>query len=185
MLEEIYKETHERMKRTVEATEKDFSHIRTGRPSPALLDRIFVEVYGTRMAINQLATIAVQQPRSLIVRTFDKANLGAIERAILMSDLGLNPVNDGKDLRIEIPPLTEERRKELVKVVRKKAEEGKIAIRNIRRDSRDETEMLKEDKEITEDDFEKAMDKIQEITDEFIKKIDEHLEKKEHEIMHF
>ena len=185
MLDQIYNETQDRMSKSVEATEKDFSHVRTGRPSPALLDRVFVEVYGARMAINQVATISVQQPRSLMIRPFDKSNIAAIERAVQMSDLGLNPANDGKNIILEIPPLTEERRKELAKIVRKKAEEGKVAVRNIRRDSRDQVEMLKEDKAISEDDMEKAMEKIQKTTDDYIKKIDEHLEKKEHEIMHF
>ncbi|MEW5944983.1 MAG: ribosome recycling factor [bacterium] len=185
MLEEVFEETTERMKKSVEATDRDFSRIRTGRPSPALLERIMVEAYGSKMPINQLATISVQPPRTLVVRPFDRENLNAIERAVQMSDLGLTPGNDGKNIHMEIPPLTEERRKELVKVVRKKAEEGRVAVRSIRRDSREQIEMLQEEKEINEDEANKGMDMIQKITDEHIKKIDGILEKKEEEIMNF
>lgn len=185
MLDEIYNETKSRMQKSLEATEREFSRIRTGRPSPTLLENVQVEAYDQKMPINQLAAVAIQQPRTLVVRPFDKGNVVAIEKAIRMSDLGLNPNSDGKNLMIEIPPLSEERRKELVKVVRKKAEEGKVATRNIRRDARDEVELLKEEKEISEDSMKTGQDEIQKITDEFIGKIDESLKRKEEEILNF
>ncbi|MFH1539361.1 MAG: ribosome recycling factor [bacterium] len=185
MLDEVYKETEQRMQKSLEATEKEFSRIRTGRPSPTLLENLPVDVYDSKMPINQLASIAIQQPRTLVVRPFDRTNVGAIDKAIRTSDLGLNPHNDGKNIMVEIPPLSEERRKELVKVVRKKAEEGKVAIRNIRRDARDEVELMEKEKEISEDDMKKGHDRIQELTDEYTEKTDGSLKRKEEEIINF
>jgi len=185
MLEDVFKEIRGNMDKTVEITLREFGKIRTGRATPALLDGISVEAYGSTLPLNQVATISVPLPRILKLQPFDKGNMGAIEKAIQKSDLGIMPRNDGHHITVEIPTLTEERREELAKVVRKKGEEMKVAIRNVRRDGKDEIEMLEEEKEISEDDRERGIKKLQEITDEFTKKIDELIEKKEKEIKEF
>ncbi len=185
MIEEVYKELRSNMDKTVDVTVREFGKIRTGRATPSLLEGIMVEAYGSEMPLNQVATISVPQPRILKLMPFDKANIGAIERGILKSDLGIMPRNDGHNIVVEIPSLSEERREELAKLVRKKGEEMKVAIRNVRRDGNDEVKLLEEEKEISEDDRERAIKKIQDITDEFIKRIDELVEKKEKEIKEF
>lgn len=184
-MEAVFNETKSKMQKSLESMDREFSHIRTGRPSPAILESVMVDAYGQRMPINQLASVAVQPPRTLVIRPFDRNSITPIEKAIQTSDLGLNPRNDGKNIMLEIPPLSEERRKDLVKVVRKKAEEGKVAVRNIRRDARDEIELMKEEKEITEDDMDKGFERIQKITDEYIEKLEECLKHKEEEILKF
>lgn len=185
MLDDVFTDIRDRMKKTVDATDREFASIRTGRASPALLDRITVQVYGEHMPLKQLATISCPQARSLVISPFDKNNTAAIEKAIMASDLGITPRNDGKAIYLDMPPLTEERRKELVKTVKKISEEMKVAIRNVRRDGKDEIEMLEDEKEITEDDKKRGLEKLQEVTDEYIKSIDHHVDKKEKEIMEF
>jgi len=185
MIEETFADIEDRMQKTVEATAREFGRTRTGRATPELLDGITVEVYGATMQLKQVASLAVPQPRVLKIAPFDQSNVGAIERAISMSDLGITPRSDGKFVVIEIPALTEERRKELVKVIKKKAEEKKVALRNIRRDGNDEIALLEEEKEISEDDRDRGLKKIQELTDKYTTKIDELIEKKEKEILEF
>lgn len=185
MLEEVFADIKDRMQKTLDTAARDFSHIRTGRATPALVDRVHAEAYGQPMPLKQLATIAVPQPRMLVIQPFDKGNLTLIEKAIQASDLGINPRNDGKNIFLDIPALTEERRKELVKQMKKIGEEMKVAIRNVRRDGKDEIELMKEEKEISEDDMKKGLDELQKITDDFIGKIDEAMKSKEKEIMEF
>ena len=182
-MHEILKDAKERMKKAVKVVEDELKGVRTGRASPSILQGIKVEYYGTKVPINQVASITVPQPDLLVVHPWDKSVLPEIEKAIRASDLGLNPSNDGNVIRIPIPPLTEERRKELVKLVRKMAEEGRVAIRNIRRDANEKVRRLKKDGEISEDDAMRLEKEIQKLTDEYIEKIDEVLEHKEKEIM--
>lgn len=182
-MDEILKDAKERMKKAVKVIDDELKGIRTGRASPSILQGIKVEYYGTKIPINQVASITVPQPDLLVIHPWDKNALPEIEKAIRVSDLGLNPSNDGNVIRIPIPPLTEERRKELVKLVRKLAEEGRVAIRNIRRDANEKVRKLKKDGEISEDDAMRLEKEIQKLTDEFIEKIDEILKHKEREIM--
>lgn len=185
MKEEILAETREKMEKAGEALKREFNKIRTGRASTALLEGIKVECYETHMPIDQVATISVPESRLITIQPWDQSILGAIEKSILKSELGLTPMNDGKIIRISIPPLTEERRKELAKISRKMAEESKISIRNIRREANEMFKELKNEKEVSEDEYHKALDQVQEVTDEFIKKIDEITSKKEKEITEF
>ncbi len=185
MLEDVYKETRTRMKKSLAKLEKELAAIRTGRASTALLEDIRVTYYGTPTPLNQLATISVPEARLITIQPWDKSIIKEIEKAISHSDLGLNPSSDGNVIRITFPPLTEERRKELVKVVKKIGEEYKIAIRNIRRDSNEEVKEMEKEKLVSEDESKRALKEIQKITDEFIKKVDELLEAKEKEIMEF
>lgn len=171
------------MERTVNALRRDLARTRTGRASTALLEGITVDYYGTRTPLNQLAGLSVPEPRLLIIQPYDKTALVQIERAILQSDLGLVPLNDGKILRVPIPELTEERRRELVKHIRKMAEDYRVSIRNHRRDAIDLLKSLQKDKEITEDDLHRAQEKAQEITKMHIERIDQVLKTKEDEIM--
>ena len=183
MLNEIYSEAEERMQKTIETLKKDFASIRAGRANPAILDKIKVDYYGVPTPINQMANISVPEPRLLMIQPWDKSSMSDIERAILKSDLGLNPNNDGSVIRISIPQLTEERRKELVKMSKKKAEDFRVEIRNARRDANDQTKMFEKDGEISEDDARKGTEKIQDLTDNYIEKINKLLESKEAEIM--
>lgn len=183
MLDLVYVETEERMDKVIAAFQRELSTLRAGRATPALLDRIEVDYYGTATPLNQLAGISAPEPRLLVIQPWDKQSLGEIEKAILKSDLGLTPNNDGNVIRLAIPQLTEERRKELVKFVRKKAEECKVSIRNIRRDSNDEVKQLEKSSDITEDERRRGQDQVQEITDKKITEIDETLERKEKEMM--
>lgn len=185
MLDEIFEDLKERMDKTISALERDLKKVRTGRASAALLDGIRVDYYGAPTPLNQMASISVPEARLLLIQAWDPQVLGDIEKAILKSELGLTPMNDGKVIRISIPPLSEERRKDLVRVVRKMAEENKVAIRNIRRDANDMLKDLKKEKEISEDDQFRAQDEVQKITDGFIKKVDETIEVKEKEILEF
>jgi len=183
MNEEIRKSTEEKMKQAIEAMKKDFTTIRTGRASVGLLDNIIVDAYGSSQKINQTATLTSPDPRTIMIQPWDPKLIGEIEKAIMKSDLGLTPVNDGKVVRINIPPLTEERRKEFVKLAKKRAEDGKVAVRNMRRDGNDRLKKIEKDKEISEDELKKSLDEIQKMTDSYIKKIDEILVHKESEIM--
>jgi|SRR5690554_4493017 ribosome recycling factor len=171
------------MEEVIEATKKAFAAIRTGRANPALLDRIVVSYYGTPTPLNQMASISVPEPRLLVVTPWDKTAIKDVEKAILASDLGLVPSNDGTVIRIAIPTLTEERRKELVRVVRKDAEDYRVAVRNIRRDLNDDLKKMEKDGDISEDTLHRVLEKVQELTNDFIKQIDELLEAKEKEIM--
>ena len=185
MKEEILTELKQKMTKTVEALGKDFKKIRTGRASTALLDGIKVDCYDTQMPLEQLASLSAPEPRLLTIQPWDQSIIGEIEKSILKSELGLTPMNDGKIIRISIPPLTEERRKELAKLAWKMAEESKIAIRNHRRDANEMFKQMKNDKDISEDDFFKAQDEVQKITDEFIEQIDTVTKEKEKEILEF
>jgi ribosome recycling factor len=173
----------ERMSKAIQAFTRELASIRAGRANASLLDRIQVDYYGAPTPINQLAGISVPEARLLVIQPYDKSILGEIEKAILKSDLGLNPANDGSIIRIAIPQLTEERRKELAKLVKKEAEEAKVAVRNIRRDGNEDLKKLEKNGEITEDDLRGYSDDIQKLTDEHITKIDQIAKDKEKEIM--
>jgi ribosome recycling factor len=183
MLKDVYKEAEARMKGAIQALEEDLSGIRTGRASPALIERMQVEYYGAPSPLIQLATISVPEARTLLIRPFDATSLKAIERAILASDLGLTPNNDGKAIRLNLPPLTEERRRELGKVVHNRVEEARVAVRNVRRDSiRDLREFMQE-KLISEDDLKRGEEELQKITDQHIEEINAVGDRKEKEIL--
>ncbi|MDQ7822670.1 MAG: ribosome recycling factor [Candidatus Eremiobacteraeota bacterium] len=179
----LLKTMEEKMQKSIEVFKKDLSGIRTGRATPALLDRIQADAYGSPMPLNQLANIAVPDARSMVIQPWDKTLLGAIEKAILKSDIGIHPVNDGNAIRLAIPPLTEERRKDLVKVVKKKSEEGKVSLRNIRREVNDDLKKLEKAGTASEDEARKTTEKVQKITDKYIKDFDEMASHKEREIM--
>ena len=183
MLKDILKTAEERMHGVVEATKRQFMAVRTSRANPAILDRVQVEYYGTPTPLKQVANILAPEPRLLVVQPWEGNMLGPIEKAILRSDLGLNPANDGHAIRIAIPPLTEERRHELVKIVRKEAEDQRIAIRNIRREINEKIKSTRKDAEITEDQEKRSLEEVQKLTDKNIGEIDKLLETKEHEIM--
>ncbi len=183
MLEEIYKDTHDRMEKTIEAVQREFATIRTGKATPQLLDTVTVEAYGTRMPIVQVATVNAPEPRLLVVQAFDKTTVGDIVKGIQAADLGLNPQVDGQTIRVPIPPLNEERRKALVKQCKHLAEEGRVAVRNIRRDANEHLKQAEKDKKISEDQHHDGLDHVQKETDEHIKTIDTLLEAKEKEVM--
>ena len=183
VINEIIADAKARMNKSVEALATQMSKIRTGRAHPSILDGITVPYYGTDTPLKQLANITIEDSRTLAITVFDKSSSGAVEKAILTSDLGLNPAGAGAVIRVPLPPLTEERRRDLVKVVRNEAEQGRVAIRNIRRDANSDIKELLKEKEITEDDDRRAQEGIQKITDEFVKKVDELLAAKEAELM--
>jgi ribosome recycling factor len=183
MIDEVLGELRERMQKSVDALQEDLLSIRTGRASPALVEKLPVEYYGTATPLNQMASIAAPEPRLLVIRPWDPSSLGDIERAILKSDIGLTPMNDGALIRLSIPRLTEERRRELVKVVSRRVEEGRIAIRNLRRDALQDLKDFEKEKMISEDDFYRGKDKVQELTDEFVEMIDKVGQRKEAEVM--
>lgn len=185
MKDEILSELRQKMTNTVESLKKDFLRIRTGRASAALFDGIKVSCYETKMPLDQVASISVPESRQIVIKPWDQTIIGEIEKSILKSELGLTPMNDGKIIRISIPPLTEERRKELAKLAKKMSEEGKVAVRNHRREANEMMKELKNDKELSEDEMYKAQDEVQKLTDEFIKKIDEVTAEKEKEIIEF
>ena len=171
------------MQGAIDALKKEFASVRTGRASMGLLDGIVIDYYGTPTPVQQLASLSRPESRQIAIQPWEQKIIPEIEKAILKSDLGLTPMNDGKTIRINIPVLTEERRKQLVKIVKKRAEESKIAVRNIRRDSNEELKKLEKNEHVSEDEVKKEHDEVQKITDSFIKKIDELLEHKEKEIM--
>jgi ribosome recycling factor len=183
MIEELLDDAKRRMDKSVEATAHEFNTVRTGRASAALLDRVKVDYYGQETPLNQLSTINVPEPRLLTIQPYDPSSIKAIERALLESELGLTPSNDGKVIRLPIPQLTEERRKELVKVVRHLAEEGRVAVRNVRHDCMHHLKELVRDGDVGDDEERRAEDRAQKLTDEHITKIDEILKRKEEEIM--
>lgn len=183
MLKEVMLDAEDRMKKTLELLKKDYASLRAGRANPAILEKVMVDYYGVPTPINQMANISAPEPRMLLIQPWDKSVINSIDKAILKSDLGLNPTNDGTVIRIVIPQLTEERRKELVKVVKKKAEEAKVGVRNIRRDANDTIKALEKEKEITEDESKKAQEDTQKLTDKFVKDVDVVEANKEQEIL--
>ena len=183
MLKDIYMEAETRMKGAVQALEEDLAGIRTGRASPALVERLQVDYYGSPTPLVQLASIGVPEPRTLLIRPFDQSSLSDIERAIQKSDLGLTPSNDGKNIRLNLPPLTEERRKELVRVVNHRVEEGRISVRNVRRDLIRDLREFEEEKMISEDERVRGEEELQRITDRYIEEINAVGDHKEKEIL--
>lgn len=182
-LADLAKDAESKMKKTVEATQNDFATIRTGRASPTLLDGITADYYGSPTPINQLATVSVPEAHQLMITPYDRSVLGAIEKAIKNSDININPVNEGTSLRLSIPPLTQDRRKEFVKILHKKSEEGRVAIRNIRRDANDGAKNLVKKSEASEDESKRAQDGLQKLTDKYIAEIDRIAKDKEAELL--
>ncbi len=183
VIEDIKKDVETRMRKSVEALKADFVKIRTGRAHSSLLDHVTVEYYGSEVPLNQVANVTASDARTLTVTAYEKQMVPVIEKAILTSDLGLNPATSGTVIRVPMPPLTEERRKEFVKVVRNEAEQARVAIRNVRRDANNDLKSLTKEKEISEDDQRRAEDQVQKLTDRFIGEIDALLERKEQELM--
>ncbi len=183
MLKEIYQEAESRMKGAVQALEDDLSGIRTGRAHPALVEKLQIEYYGMPTSLVQLASISIPEPRSILIRPFDASSLKAIERSIMASDLGLTPNNDGKAIRLNLPPLTEDRRRDLVKVVHNRMEDARVAVRNVRRDTIKDLREYEQEKMISEDELKRGEDEVQKITDRFIEEINDVGERKEKEIL--
>lgn len=183
MVDEELHAAEEKMKKAVETTKDEFASVRSGRANPALLERVKVEYYGTEMQLNQLAQITAPEARLLVITPYDKGSIPAIEKALMTSDLGVTPSNDGNVIRVPIPPLTEERRRELVKLVHARAEEGRVAVRNVRRHAKEHLEQAKKFGEIGEDDLKRAEKRLQELTDSYVKEIDAMLQRKEQELM--
>ena len=183
MLKEIYQEAESRMKGAVQALEEDLSGIRTGRAHPALVEKLQVEYYGMPTPLVQLASISIPEPRSILIRPFDASTLKAIERGIMASDLGLTPNNDGKSIRLNLPPLTEDRRRDLVKIVHNRVEDGRVAVRNVRRDTIKDLREYEQEKMISEDELKRGEDEIQKITDRYIEEMNNIGERKEKEIL--
>ncbi|WP_373278536.1 ribosome recycling factor [Alicyclobacillus shizuokensis] len=170
------------MQKAIEALKRDLATVRAGRATPAMLDKVMVEYYGAQMPVNQVSTVSVPEPRQLLITPWEKGMLSEIEKAIQKSDLGLNPMNDGSVIRLVIPPLTDERRQELIKVVRRMAEEARVAIRNVRRDANDDLKRTEKAGEVSEDQVRRGMDRIQQLTDRFVVEVDKMLEVKEREL---
>lgn len=183
MMKDVIKESEDKMKKSIEILRKDLSTMRAGRANPSILDKLMVDYYGTATPVNQVANISAPEPRVLTIQPWDKSMVPAIEKSILKSDLGLNPSSDGSVIRIIIPQLTQERRLELVKTIKKKSEDTRVSLRNIRRESNDKLKSLEKGKIITEDENKKGQDEIQKLTDKYIKDVDHVLEAKEKEIM--
>ena len=182
-MDRVFEKTTERMEKALDALDRDFSTIRAGRANPNVLNNVVVEYYGTPTPLNQMAAVSVPEPRMLVIQPWDASTLKDIEKAINVAEIGINPQNDGKVIRLTFPQLTEEHRKALVKDVSKRGEEAKVAIRNVRRDSMDDLKKLKKDNEITEDDQKDGEKKLQDITDKYIKNVEEMTKKKETEIL--
>lgn len=182
-MKEQLKKAEEKMQKTLAALDKEFASIRAGRANPALLDKITVDYYGAPTPVNQMAAISVPEARTLMIQPWDVSTLKQIEKAILASELGITPNNDGKVIRLNFPPLTEERRKELAKDIRKMGEEGKVAVRSIRRDTMEKLKAMKKNGDLTEDDLKDGEKETQKLTDKYVKDIDVMTEKKEKEIM--
>jgi ribosome recycling factor len=182
-VEETLRDAEQKMRSAVSVTQEELSSIRTGRANPKLLERIVVEYYGTQVPFNQLASTSVPEPRLLVIQPFDRNALTAMERAIMSSDLGLTPSSDGNVIRLTFPPLTEERRKELSKLARDRAEDGRVSVRNVRRHAKDTLERLERDHTISEDDLRRSEKELQHRTDRYVSDIDELLEHKEKELM--
>ncbi len=183
MLEEILTELQNKMEKSLENTKEKFSHVRAGRASVSMLDGVTVEAYGSPTPLNQVGTVSAPEARLLTIDPWDKSLIPVIEKSILQANLGFNPSNDGKIIRLAVPELTEERRKEYVKLVKKEAEEGKIAIRNVRKDINNKLRKMEKDSEITEDELKSSEEKVQKMTDKFVAAVDEALAKKEKELL--
>ncbi len=183
LIDEVLAELEERMEKTVEVLQEDLMGVRTGRASPALVERLAVDCYGGKTPLNQLATIAAPEPRLLVIRPWDSSVVPEIERAIMKSDLGLTPISDGKLIRLNIPRLTEERRRELVRHVAKRVEEARVSLRNLRRDALQDLKEFEKEKLISEDDLYRARDQVQEMTDKYIDRVDETGRRKEADVM--
>lgn len=183
MIDETFSRTEDKMQKSIQALKRELDTIRTGRVTPALVDGINVDAYGVSTPLNQVATISIPDARVLVIQPWDKSILSEIQKAILKSDLGLNPTSDGSAIRMVIPDPTEERRKELVKVVRKRVEEAKVAMRNVRRDGVEELKRMEKNKQISQDEDRRALDRLQKITDSFVGKAAEVGQSKETEIM--
>ncbi len=183
MTDDVLLETAEKMGKAVSHTQSDFSTVRTGRASPAMVERLKVDYYGAEVPLQQLAGFSVPEARMLVVTPYDKSSIKAIERAIQLSDLGITPSNDGQVIRLVVPQLTGDRRKELVRMVKHKAEEGRIAVRNVRRGARHELEALERDGEISADDLERAEKELEKVTHEYVAEIDKMLHRKEQELL--
>jgi ribosome recycling factor len=181
--EETLKDSAHKMDRAVEVTREEMATVRTGRATPAILSRVTVDYYGTQTPLNQLASFSVPEPRLLVIQPFDRNAMTAMEKALMQSDLGLTPSNDGNVIRLAFPPLTEERRKELIRVVRERAEEGRVAVRNVRRHAKDELERLEREHSISEDELARAEKELQKRTDAHVAEIEELLGHKEKELM--
>jgi ribosome recycling factor len=182
-VQDTLRDAEQKMRSAVSVTQDELASVRTGRANPKLLDRLTVDYYGTQVALNQLASFSVPEPRLLVIQPFDRAAMSSMEKAILTSDLGLTPSSDGNVIRLSFPPLTEERRKELIKLARDRAEEGKVSVRNVRRHAKDALERLEHDHAISEDDLRRAERELQHLTDQFVAEIDKLLERKEQELM--
>ena len=185
MINEIKQDAQARMEKSLEALKSHISKIRTGRAQPSLLDGLQVEYYGSPTPLRQVANVVAEDARTLAVNVFDKSLISAVEKAILTSDLGLNPSSAGTTIRVPLPPLTEERRRDLIKIVKSEGEQGKIAVSNVRRDANDQIKALLKDKEISENEQHKAEEEIQKLTDSYVKKVDEVLAAKEKELLDF
>lgn len=183
MIDEIIEDAATRMKKTIESLATDLTKIRTGRAHPSILDHITVDYYGGQVPLNQVGNVSIEDARTLSISVWESPLVPVIEKAIMTSDLGLNPMSAGTVIRVPMPPLTEERRRDLVKIVKKEGENGKIAIRNIRRDANSDFKILQKEKEISEDDERKAQNEIQKLTDQFVKQVDALIDKKEGELM--
>ena len=183
MIEDIIKDAEARMKKSIESLKSDLTKLRTGRAHTSLLDHIVVSYYGNDTPLNQVASVTVSDPRTLTITPWEQNMVSAIEKAIMQSNLGLNPTTAGKVIRVPLPPLTEERRKDMIKVVRQEGENGRIAIRNIRRDANSDFKTLNKEKEITDDQMHQAEDAIQKLTDKYVAEVDQILEQKEKELM--
>jgi len=183
MIDQVKKNSEERMGKSLHALEVEYNGLRTGRATPSLFDNVKIDYYGTPTLLNQTANISIPEARLIVIQPWDKGTLAATEKAIQAADLGFNPSNDGKVIRINIPPLTEERRKELAKLAKNSAEQSKVAVRNIRRDANEELKKAQKSSEITEDDLKRGEEDIQKITDKFVAKIDTLMKAKESEIM--
>jgi len=183
MIDEVKSEACAGMEKSIDALKRDFGKVRTGRASLSLLDDVRVDYYGTPTPLSQVGTLAVPEPRMITIQPWEKNLIPEIEKAILKSDLGLNPMSDGQLIRLAFPPLTEERRKEMVKQVKRMGEDAKIGVRNVRRDANDTLKMMEKEKDISEDDQKRGTKEIQDLTDQFVKKIDDIVEAKEKELM--
>ncbi|MBN1486466.1 MAG: ribosome recycling factor [Anaerolineae bacterium] len=183
MITDLLQETEERMIKSVEALEEDLRSVRTGRASPALVEKVLVDYYGAPTQLKQLATISAPEPQMLLIRPYDQTSIGAIDKAIMAADLGLNPSNDGRVVRIPIPRLTEERRRDLAKVVKKRTEEAKVALRNVRRDSLSDMRSFESEKLISEDDLKRGQEQLQKLTDGYTEQVEEIGARKEKELM--
>ena len=183
LMEELYLEADERMQKAIKAVAHELAMVRTGRANPAILDRVVVEAYGTVMPLNQVASVTISGPSTILIRPFDRSNVGAIEKAVQKSDLGLTPQSDGTIIRLNIPPLTQERRQEMVRMIKQMVEDGKVQLRNTRREYIDRIRKLEKASEISEDESRQAQDEIQELTDDGCEELDKLFEKKEKEII--